>query len=256
MLTLSLASCAYNYANDNTQYASFDKAVFEAFLQDIEIDDGDFTTDEETRQKKLADAIVKALVAGADTADQKTEGKLGVNDLLYYQYYAVYEGHVFFTDYLEIKSSNSSNPSAQFGLTTVEGLNAAIWEAIKDTTFVKDDFYTVDSAATTKNGETSVDNVTVAGDKIVVTYTVEWTDDKGTPNDTSDDTVTKKTATKNIVTLPTLGENETADKNTFLGNLIGVKLATKLTKGYDSTSTAENKTTEDDKFTIVEDGIK
>ncbi len=254
MMALSLASCAYSYANDDmTKYASLDKTVLDAFLQAVEIEDGDFTADEETRQKKLADAIVKALVAGADANDHKTEGQLGKNDLLYYHYYATYENYVFFTDYLEVKSSASSNPSAQFGLTTVEGLNAAIWEAIKDKTFVKDDFYTVDSAATTKDGDTTKDNLTAAGDKIVVSYTVEWTDDKGTP-ETTDDTVTKHTVTKNIVVLPTVAEGATADKTTFLGNLIGVKINTKLTAGYNAT-VSENNATTDGKFTVVEEGI-
>lgn len=94
MLVLSLVGCGYSYTKDDlSQYATFDKAAFDAALQKLVIEDGDFTTDEATRDLKVLDSIYEVLVKEVDTKDteaQIKEGMLDKNDLLYYCYYATY----------------------------------------------------------------------------------------------------------------------------------------------------------------------
>ena len=83
MAVLTLASCAYSYADDDmTQYATFDKAAFAAAIKEFDIEDADFTEDEETRVKKVLDKIYTTLAGKADTEDHKTEVVPGVNDTL------------------------------------------------------------------------------------------------------------------------------------------------------------------------------
>ena len=94
MLTLTLVGCGYDYTKDNLKdYAEFNKAAFDAALQTLEIEDGDFTMDEETRALKVLDSIYEALVKAVDTktAEKLTEGMFDKNDMLYYCYYATYE---------------------------------------------------------------------------------------------------------------------------------------------------------------------
>ena len=58
-LVLTLESCAFNYASeDMTEYADFKKDEFIDAINKLVIDDGDFTTDEEVRKKRVEDYIL------------------------------------------------------------------------------------------------------------------------------------------------------------------------------------------------------
>jgi len=53
-LALSLVGCAYSYASDDlNKYAKFDAKAFAEALLAIDVEDGDFTADNETRIKKV-----------------------------------------------------------------------------------------------------------------------------------------------------------------------------------------------------------
>ena len=123
MSALALVSCsgAYNCADVDfvaDGYATFDSAAFDAGIKDIKIEDGDFTTDEATRAKKLAATIYKAVadaIASSAFEDERvTEGALTEGDILYFVYYAVDEetGNVYFTADMKDSSITSSTTKA------------------------------------------------------------------------------------------------------------------------------------------------
>ena len=89
-----LASCSapFNYAEENlNDYVVFDAAAFKEALQKIEIEDADFTTNEETRQNKVTTSIYSALSSFAEkNGDKKTDGAFDMDDVLYYAYYTTY----------------------------------------------------------------------------------------------------------------------------------------------------------------------
>ena len=62
MLMLTLTSCSYNFANDDmSNYVTVDKAAFEDALKKLVVEDGDFTTDPETRAQKVEETIRNTL---------------------------------------------------------------------------------------------------------------------------------------------------------------------------------------------------
>ena len=93
MLVLSLVSCGYSYTKDDlSQYMTFDKAAFEAGLKNLDFEDGEFTTDKETREKKIAHYIYNDLLSKRVNEDDKlTEGEMSVLDQLTYNYYVTYK---------------------------------------------------------------------------------------------------------------------------------------------------------------------
>ena len=122
MALLALAGCAssYNYAEEDlSAYATIDPAFIEA-LKNIEITDADFTTDEDTRQAKVTEKIVTALVDYAEkNGEQKKDGELGAGDVLYYAYYTSYtddKGDTHYFDMAEMKTSDFTSST-----TTVKG---------------------------------------------------------------------------------------------------------------------------------------
>ena len=82
-----LASCGYSYSEDDmsnyvaTSYEDIAKALLK-----LEIKDGDYTTDPDTREKKLKDAL---LTAYSLLGEKKTEGTAGDGDAVYFYYFAV-----------------------------------------------------------------------------------------------------------------------------------------------------------------------
>ncbi len=135
IFSLSLVSCGYSMAKDDlSPYATFSaeaKAAFEKALLELEIEDGDFTADEETRNKKVVDAIYEALASAAkNDGDKVATGTIGAHDLVNYCYYTTVtiDGveYVFNT----AKMSTSSTTSIQLGLLAPEGLDAAISEKL------------------------------------------------------------------------------------------------------------------------------
>lgn len=96
MATLALASCSkpYSYTDEDLgDYITItDKDGFLAALQDIKIEDADFTNDEATRQKKVTAKIYSALADFAEkNGEKKTEGTMDDDDTFYYAYYITYK---------------------------------------------------------------------------------------------------------------------------------------------------------------------
>ncbi len=97
MSLLALSSCAgsFNFADEdlNKYVKEFDVDAFLEALQELEIEDGDFTTNDEIRNQKVKeniyDKVVDALIKASYESDRKTEGDLGDGDVLYFVYYAV-----------------------------------------------------------------------------------------------------------------------------------------------------------------------
>ena len=101
MTVLTLASCgSYNLAKEDlTKYTDgkFDVEKFVKALQNLEIEDEEYTTNEATQKKVVAAAIYDAVASGIISeatasngyfADDKlTSGKIGKNDVVYYCYY-------------------------------------------------------------------------------------------------------------------------------------------------------------------------
>jgi len=119
MSILSLVSCGgFDFAKEDlSKYADFNYAEFKKALASIEIEDGDFTTNEETRQKKVLatvyDKIADAIVAAATDEDKNKSGAIGAGDVLYYVYYAVdAEGNVYFYSEMDEKSMTASSTKA------------------------------------------------------------------------------------------------------------------------------------------------
>ena len=176
MLVLSLASCGYSYTKDDlTQYMSIDKDALEAALEKLEYEDGAFTTDPETRAKKIEKYIYDLLAKRIDKDDQKTEGAMSVLDQLYYRYYVTYEKDGK-TVYLYASNMNKSNTttSIQLGNNELEKEKAAIRDAIvaliKEGKLddIKDYIYAPDN--------TTSKETTKAGAKAYITYTKTWTE--------------------------------------------------------------------------------
>ncbi len=166
-----LVSCGYSVAEDDmTQYATFDVAAFKAAIAGIVIEDGDFTTDEAVRAKKLQDAIFSSLTSLAEKAE---EGTIAYRDTLYYCYYITFkddDGNV--TDATTV-FANKMAVSAAGSLYGEEGaeadsIEAKIFKAVMDSfTFKKGDNF----RAYTSTAPTTVRE----NDNIKVTYTETFT---------------------------------------------------------------------------------
>lgn len=172
MLMLTLTSCSYNFANDDmSNYVTVDKAAFEDALKKLVIEDGDFTTDPETRAKKVEETIRNTLGKDVDVDAKIFEGVVGTYDVLYYAYYATAgfkKGEEVETAILY--ASNMKEASAvklQLGMISTAGdLDLAINEALKDKD-IKDYLY-----------KTNTDTATElkVGDEIYVSYTYSYTE--------------------------------------------------------------------------------
>ncbi len=158
MLVSALVSCGYSYSKEDvSKYVKFEKKAFSDFIAEIEIVDGDFTADEETREKKVWDSIYTSLATFSD-GEKKTEGAAGAHDVIFYCYYATLteggEGgktHVFFAD--QMSQSAADKNKFQLGLSTTEDLNKLIEEKIGEFNFT-------DSAYSTKTaGKSAKDDV-------------------------------------------------------------------------------------------------
>ncbi len=129
-LFLTLTGCAYSYAKDDmTKYATFDKAAFTAALQALVIEDGTFGTDEEGRKTQVEETIATALLSLATDNDKNYSGAVSKYDKLYFYYYATdASGNIFYADKMGTTGTSISN--VQLGLSTLDGLNKAISDAI------------------------------------------------------------------------------------------------------------------------------
>ena len=119
MSVLSLASCgSFNFAKEDlSSYATFNYEEFKKALKALEIEDGDFTTTETTRQAKVTKAIYEkiadAIIAATKEDDHKKSETLGGGDVLYYVYHAVdADGNVYFTSEMKDASITASSTKA------------------------------------------------------------------------------------------------------------------------------------------------
>ena len=188
MSLLALTSCgSFNFANEDlTSYATFDYEAFKAALAAIEIEDGDFTTNEETREKlvqsKIYTTIADKIIAATYESDRKTEGTLGKGDVLYFVYYAVdADGNVFFTSDMNkdtiTTASTKANHVIKLGDANEKGeLQLKLKEALEEVTELKDYIYKMAKAADLTTEELAVKE----GDTIVISYSREHTDSEGT----------------------------------------------------------------------------
>ena len=166
MLVLTLVGCGYSINKDDmTKYADFStKAAFEELLKKILIEDGDFTTDDATREAKVLETIysdiASKVIADATTEKNKT-GTPSSRDVVYYAYYAsaVFDDVTayFFTDKYKSSSSTSLQlrPGRDYGEDAISAKVAEIFESYNF------DDYVYTSATSGK---------TVAGDIAYVTF--------------------------------------------------------------------------------------
>ena len=178
MLVLALASCSGGFSfvdEDLSAYATFDEAAFREALQKIEIEDGDFTTNEETRKKKLAEKIYSSLASAVITnaksyeADKLETGVVGDRDVVYYCYYATdANGNVFMYSNMKESTLTSTGHSLKLGAVDEDDeLAVKIATAIKG--FDMENYYSMKTSS-------DLDDTSVkAGDTIVVSYTREYT---------------------------------------------------------------------------------
>ena len=180
MLVLSLVSCGYSYTKDDmSQYMTFDKADFDAALQQLEYEDGDFTTNEDTRKEKIANYIYNLLVGRVNTDSEKlTDGKISDLDKVYYRYYATFEkdGKTIVV-YPSKMASASASDNVTLGKNDYTGKDKAIRDEIVKLigegkldalkTFV----YEPKTAATDKDHP---ENDTQAGVTAYISYTKTW----------------------------------------------------------------------------------
>ena len=159
MLVGILSGCAYSYAEDDmSKYVVTTADELKAALASLEIVDGDFTTDEETRQKKVTDAIMTTLAA---LGESKTEGVADAGDKLTYRYFALLssdltDANLNLLDYddLAARALFASNMTATaqtaiLGLNFASDFEKALFEAIKAYTFAETSNYATESSDTT-----------------------------------------------------------------------------------------------------------
>lgn len=183
MSLLALTSCgSFDFAEEDLdKYASFNYAEFVKALGEIEIEDGDFTTDEETRAKKVAakiyNAVADKIVAATFESDYIKSGELGAGDVLYFTYYAVDEktGNVYFTSEMKESAITASSTKANhvIKLGDVDADN-------KFMTLIKENLAKVDIteyvySMLTASDLTGDDLKVKEGDVIVVSYTRSYT---------------------------------------------------------------------------------
>ena len=119
MSLLALSSCgSFNFAKEDlSAYATFNYEEFKAALKAIEIEDGEFTTNEETRAKlvaaKIYNAVADKIIAAATEDDHVKEGKLSAGDVLYFVYSATDDkGNVFFGSDMDTAAITASSSKA------------------------------------------------------------------------------------------------------------------------------------------------
>lgn len=209
MLTLTLVGCGYSYAKDDMeQYTEFDKAAFLAALQELEIADGEFTTDEATREIKVLDSIYEALAKTVDADEKVSEGKPGEYDILYYVYYCTgVKDEVTYTFYAN-KMKESGASKLQLGLSDLSDLDAKIAAAIIALDSITDYAY-----------KTTTEGNTEAGDTVYISYTRRYTVDAAEGGGTE-----TKTESYKYVKL----ELGSSDGNKFADKLVGKEIGKEI----------------------------
>ena len=136
MVLLALTSCSnsYDIARDNLDaYGEFKLDDFLKALQNIEIEDESFTTDETTRTKlvaaKVYNAIVDKIVGASTKDDQNKSGELTKGDVLYFVYKAIYTDenkveHEFYGAQMSPSTITDKNAAANHVVRLEDNLDA------------------------------------------------------------------------------------------------------------------------------------
>lgn len=146
MLVSVLAGCAYSYADDDmSQYVATTKEELLEALKNLKIEDGDFTTNEETREKKVDDAIMSAIAA---LGESKTAGTAsGAGDKVFYRYFALLssdlaDANLNLLDYDDLaermlfaSNMTGSLQSSIIGLNFASDFDKALAQALENYTF-------------------------------------------------------------------------------------------------------------------------
>ena len=202
MSLLTLSSCgSFDFVEEDlSAYATFDYEAFKTALKNIEIEDGEFTTNEETREAlvaaKIYNAIADKYVAATKEDERNTTEKLTAGDVLYFVYYAIdAEGNMFFGS--EMNKSTLTSTSSNHVIKLDDHLDAEddkflylVRENLKDEAL---NVYTMLAA-----GDLSGDELNVKKDDVlVISYTRvhKATDAEGV------ETEIKESATYETITL-------------------------------------------------------
>ena len=180
MSLLTLSSCgSFDFVEEDlSAYATFNYGDFKTALANIEIEDGEFTTNEETRKAlvaaKIYNAVADKIIAETDEDEWVKTGKLTAGDVLYFVYYAEdADGNMFFGSEMNKTSITTSSTKANHTLKLGDYLDA---EDDKFLTLVKENLADVElddyiqtpaNAADLEGDELKVK----AGDAIFISYT-------------------------------------------------------------------------------------
>jgi len=165
MLALALVSCGYSFTKDDmSQYANFDKDRFNAAIQAILIEDGEYTKDNaDTRKIKIKDYIYEILLANVDTNAKVTTGTVGARDKFFYCYYvtALCDDGVT-RAFLTSNMKEASALNLQFGNSSTDGYQKKIEDAFTGVA-LDGIIYDTDTSSATK---------AKAGDIAFISYTI------------------------------------------------------------------------------------
>lgn len=251
MCMLALVGCGeYDYSKAKLdKFTSVDVAAFKSALKSLSIEDGEFTTDPEERNRQTVDMIYRSL-ANSDNLDrtERTVGKYDGIDLLYYCYYVtakIGDKDVLFDfdfSYVDrstdkeatatssmlpvVKSGNKYLPYVQNGLYDNEEdvFAKAILDAMKDKN-IEDYLYESDTSADTEVKE---------GDFVLVSFTYTHTDEAGNKTTKTVTDLPMYVPVKNTAyTVPAaVAEQELREFEAFAAKLAGVKVAAKQKSLY------------------------
>ncbi len=187
MAVMMLASCgAYNFAEENLDgYVTVKFAELKDALAKIEIEDGDFTTNEETRikerDKSILSAIQTAVISDVTRYedDKLTSGNLGSGrEVVYFCYYTTFtdgEGenqkeYIYNYSHMDDTKVTSAGHVVKLGTFDEDDeLIAKIAEAVKTYSFDGE------GAAYATSSKSDLDDIGVKyGDTVVVSYTVAY----------------------------------------------------------------------------------
>lgn len=233
MLVLSLVSCGYSYTDDDlSQYMTFDKAAFDKALEALDYEDGKFTSDDATRDKKVDKYIYDLLEKKIDSDQKLTDGKLGKLDKLYYRYYVTFKDKagndvVFYAEKMQKSNSTTFVQLGNNELVDDKGeIRSVILGLIEDGKLddMKDYIYAPDN--------TSSKDTTKAGVTAYITYTKTWTEKVD-----GKDKEYKETHTYEKVTL---GDKSNFAAEKLVGSTVGTTLKTKDKDGKEIDATFEN----------------
>ncbi len=156
--TLSFASCGFSFTKgDLSVYGTFSaeqKAAFEKAWLELYVDDGDFTTDEEMRAKKVLDSIYADLAESVQSdAEKLKEGVVKGHDKFFYNYYCTADfgdekGVVLFAGNM----ASGKTATVQFGLAAPSDLEVAIETLLKDVD-LKDKTYLTETSGNVAEGD-------------------------------------------------------------------------------------------------------